>query len=178
MGEIWKTIERYPTHEVSNTGQIRGKERYAKTGRGRKRLVKSKILSTHFNKKTGYECICLKFKGKTEYIHRFIAEAFIPNPIFKKTVNHKNGIKHDNRVENLEWATQSENILHAFRTGLSSGKNRIRRKFRKLTPTQVIIIKECFVMRFRNKDIADYFKVRPNLICNIRGGVIWKSITV
>lgn len=178
MEEIWKTIKSYPTHEVSNTGKIRGKERYVNIRDGRKRKVKSRIISTHFNKITGYECVCLKFKGKTEYVHRFIAEAFIENPFSKKTVNHKNGIKSDNRIENLEWATQSENILHAFRTGLSSGKNRVKRKFRKLNPTQVKIIKECFSMGFRNKEIADYFKVNNTLICNIKSGIIWRSITI
>jgi hypothetical protein len=57
-------------------------------------------------------------KPKNVHQHRLLAESFIPNPKCKSQVNHINGIKSDNRIENLEWVTQSENALHSFANGL------------------------------------------------------------
>ena len=57
--------------------------------------------------------------GKKTYLHRILAENFIPNPLNKKYVNHINGIKSDNRIENLEWCTCSENAIHAHKNGLN-----------------------------------------------------------
>jgi hypothetical protein len=68
----------------------------------------------------GYITTGLYINSKSYWVslHSVIAMKFIPNPENKKTVNHINGIKNDNRIENLEWNTYSENHLHAFRTGL------------------------------------------------------------
>lgn len=106
--------------------RINGYEGYAVTRNGvvyslpRKRVKKLRIKKAVANMKVDYLRVSLCKNGKDEliYIHRLVAEAYIPNPENKPMVNHINGIKSDNRVENLEWVTDQENRTHAFEHGL------------------------------------------------------------
>ena len=110
--EIWKTIEGTGgIYEVSNTGKVRCTN-YKMTG-------KTKEL-TAGEKAGGYLQLRVKIDGKlkTVVVHRLVAEAFIPNPENKPEVNHKDGNKKNNHIDNLEWATRSENIQHAVTAGL------------------------------------------------------------
>lgn len=119
--EEWKPVVRYEgLYEVSNLGNVRAVE---KLRRGRSRSGREFVYIRKAGplkkilKSIGYEQVGLGKRGvmRCELVHRLVAEAFLPNPLNKPQVNHKNGVKHDNRLENLEWATSSENGLHAYR---------------------------------------------------------------
>jgi len=113
---IWKQIENHKNYMISDSGLIKSLSRENKNRRYT-RITKECIVKPSDNGK-GYKKVGIKNdlgQHKNLYIHRLVAIHFIPNPLNKKTVNHKNGIKDDNRVENLEWCTYSENNLHACR---------------------------------------------------------------
>lgn len=118
MEEIWKDIEEFETHyQISNFGNVRSKDRFIKNNNVF--ILKKGINRKQSYDSRGYLHITLQKPGlyKTIKIHILVARHFIPNPENKRTVNHKNGIKTDNRVENLEWNTDLENMTHACKNG-------------------------------------------------------------
>jgi len=132
-------------------------------------------------KNSGYKTLIL-YSGnvaKNKMIHRLVASAFIPNPENKKEVNHKDGNKLNNNVENLEWCTPSENQYHSHRTGLNvspSGEDSVNAK---LTKAEVIEIRRQHIPRnkfFSHRAIAKRFNIHPSVVYNIIKFNKWKHI--
>lgn len=115
--ENWKDIIGFEgRYQISDAGNIRSVERRANIGNGFDRLVPGKTIKT-FPLPKGYIQANL-YNGEkylNRYVHRLVGQHFIPNPDNLPQINHKNGIKADNRVENLEWCTLSHNMLHSYR---------------------------------------------------------------
>lgn len=163
--EQWKPIEGFPGYEVSDKGRVRS----FKSG-------KAKILKPGL--RSGYFFVILSNNGvkQTKDIHRLVAEAFLGIPKEKLEVNHKNGKKTDNRLENLEWVSHAENMRHADELGLRNikGENHPRSK---LTNEEVLKIFEIANAGVPTSEIAQIFNVAPCTISNIKAGRRWAHLT-
>jgi hypothetical protein len=117
--EIWKDIPRYEGYyQVSNLGRVKSLKRY--------QSPYETILKQPYND-GGYHIVSvwIKSKGEIFRVHRLIAQAFIPNPHNKPHINHKDGDKTNNHIDNLEWCTHLENMRHAFKTNLVPTQHKI-----------------------------------------------------
>lgn len=168
--EYWIAIKGFERlYEVSNMGRIRS------WFRGQKKYLCPIIVGTGFVK-VGYHTVHLCKEKRSDIrhvlVHRIVAENFIPNPENKPCINHINGIKTDNRVENLEWCTYSENMTHAFDMGLNfSGEKALKSKLKNI---QVIDI---FKSKERYYKLAEKYNVHYNTIVFIKNKTRWQRIT-
>lgn len=179
-GEIWKdVIEFEGGYEISNFGRLKSLKRIAKTHNLYKdieRTYPERIIRAGLDS-AGYPIVKLSAFGrmKRTSLHRLVTTAFIPNPENKPEVNHKNGIKTDARLENLEWVTNSENQKHAYKIGLQNA-NHVRGEesnWVKLTELQVIEIKILLSKKVTLKEIGKIYNVHFSTIWYIKTGKNW-----
>ena len=178
MIEIWKPVKGYEgLYEVSNTGKIKSLEKFVDSGKCH-RLFKEHLLKYGIDNK-GYLRTNLAKCGinKTVKVHRIVAEAFILNPDNKPQVNHIDGDKQNNNVNNLEWVNQSENMKHAYINGLKSNKGS-KNPASKLTREQVIYIRNNYKAKdkvFGAIPLALKFRVNRKTISRITTGRYWNE---
>ena len=171
--EVWADIKGYEgLYQISTFGNVKSLSRSVKHSNGGTKILRERMLKTKINSTTGYKEISLSKDGKQKYhlIHKLIAEAFIDNPHRLPVVNHIDGCKTNNDIFNLEWATYSENIRHAFANGLSHNNmtNEISRAGNEVQKKQVRCIDDDLVFDSA-REAADYYGVQlSNLskVCN------------
>jgi DNA-binding CsgD family transcriptional regulator len=149
-GEEWKTLERVPIYEISNKGRIRRCDSWIG-------------LRIGFNR-NGYQNVklCFNLKSKMFYLHKLVAETFLGERLDGFEVNHKDGNKVNNVVDNLEYVTHKENVLHSTELGLRLYNGR-----RPLTNKERQDVLEYKQGGYTNIEIADMFKVCPLTIGRI-----------
>ena len=156
-----KELEKYKGYFIDESGNLFS--------------TKSNKYIKHRLSKFGYIRVGIYHNGKSKqlFIHRLLAETFIPNPENKKDVNHINGIKSDFSLENLEWNTRSENVKHAFRIGL----NKVSDKARKMSSIRA---KEMTLNNHPNKKKVSCFNKdgeKINTFSSIREASLFYSIS-
>lgn len=167
--EKWSLVKDFPDYLISDKGNLKT----LKTLEDRKPHIKE----------DGYVFIPLSSKEgqKIKYIHRLVAEAFVANPLNKEQVNHKNGIKSDNRASNLEWVTPKENIQHAIETGLLKYKNKEdkikKSNGSKLNPEKVIEIRVLWETgEYKKVQLAKMFGVSESTIRDVITKRQWRNV--
>lgn len=176
MAEKWKDINGYEGfYQISNNGRVRSwRFKSGKKGRREKPFIKSQWTTPN-----GYRFVGLWRDGhrKSTSVHKLVAMHFIPNPKRKPQVNHKDGVKSNNHVSNLEWVTCSENILHSHKNGMSSSLKGEESKAAKLTETEVLEIRAAANLGcFSHREIAESYSVNRRQITRIINRKRWAHV--
>lgn len=158
--ENWKS---YNGYLVSDAGRIKN------------RNGTEKVLKIYKSETYQRASFMIEGKHKVIAIHRIVAELFLPNSKNLPCVNHINGIKGDNRAENLEWVSYSENMYHAVRSGLQPIGEFLPQS--KLNPLKVRIIRKLLKEEiYTQRKIADLFNVSHGAIKEIKQGRNWRQV--
>lgn len=161
-----KPVVGYPAYEISIEGKV-----YRAASGAEMSLRQAGSGYLRFTVTTGGVP-----RQKTVSVHRMVAEAFIPNPENKPFVNHLDGNKRNNRLENLEWCTAKENTQHALATGLAPSQKGVKNPASKLTEQQVIAIKRLIALGAPSIVIAHAAGVDPCTIYEIKAGKNWADL--
>lgn len=167
--ETWKEVDGYNgIYLVSNLGRVKSIDHYIRNKHDSRSLKKGRILKQSMSVK-GYLQVSLSKNTKrfSTGAHRLVALHFIPNPQNKPQVNHINGIKHDNRMQNLEWCTNSENQIHAVKNKLTNPNYCEKHHNSKLTNEQVKTARRMHELGWSNIILSKHYNITATAMSNI-----------
>lgn len=180
MKEEWRPIkESCGGYEVSNLGSVRSLTRNIFDGRWGYRIFIGKNIQGSFTM-SGYPQVSMRVNGKaiTRPRHRLVAIAFLDNPNNLPTVNHKDGNKLNNSVENLEWCSWEDNHAHAVKMGLCDSRGE-KCGMSKLKEYQVREIHKKYLEgKLRQIDLAKEYNISREVIESILKGRTWKHLNL
>lgn len=189
MKEIWKDIKGYEgLYQISNFGNVKSLDRYIINKNGDKQYFPGKYLTQGVSDNYLKVTLSKSNKQRTFRVHILVARTFIPNPENKPEVNHMDGDKSNNRVDNLEWNTRSENELHAYKNGLAKPSDKQKQavaKYAKENYSKKVIqysLNGEFIKEWNSMhDVWRELGIRPSYICrcckglrNQTYGYVWK----
>lgn len=182
MEEIWKPLTGYKRYyAVSNLGRVKSLKRKITQKNGIIKYYKETIKNPKLQEKE-YARVSINtpnIKNKWLQRSRIILSTFKPVRYMKNLdVNHINGIKTDDRLENLEWTTRKENIEHAFKTGLCNHRRGEGLCYSKLKEKDVLVIREMIKNKISMSEIARKYNLNRTSIYSIKDGKSWKHIKI
>lgn len=160
----WKIFKYSDKYEVNILGQIRN----VRTGR----------YTQPVPDKDGYFRVVVYFNGKTNnyIVHRIIAEHFIPNPNNYPIINHKDGNKQNNKISNLEWCTNLQNMQHAARNGFFHGRKGEEHHNARLAENDIREIRKLRKQGVLRNDVAKRFSIQPQQVTRICSYQRWGHV--
>ncbi len=175
--EIWKDVNGFEGYyAVSNTGKIKSIPRFIFNGKGYFK-TKDKIIRPVFDSCGRQQAHLHKNNIRTtSYVHRIVGKAFIPNPDNLPQINHIDGNKINNHVNNLEWCDNLYNQRHSWAIGLRKPNLGEKSGTCKLTTEDVLAIRESFSRGVRNKDLAIKYNVKRSTISAITNRINWRHV--
>lgn len=180
MKEIWKDIEGYEgRYQVSNYGNVKSLYQEYYGGHGKKQLIirPEKLMALNKNNH-GYiqVTLCKDGKYKSKKVHRLVLEAFTINPEYKPQVNHINGNKIDNHLDNLEWCTSKENIVHGIETLHNKRACGEKQHLAKLNDELVIELRNKMKNGISPYKLAPEYGLDVRTIYRIKNNETWRHV--
>jgi hypothetical protein len=184
MKQIYKDIPKFKgLYQVSNLGNVKSLSKKVKCRGGSYRTTKERLLQPGINDR-GYKIVslCKDNKCQTKKVHRLVASVFLNKN--GAEINHKDGNKLNNRVDNLEWTTRSKNLRHAYKNGLTKSTIKAMNKAvvesgcnAKLSKKEVKEIKEKYIPRkYSQRKLAREYSVHQSTIWSIVNNENWRLI--